>query len=172
MKAQPEKAKPGGCEPMSGAPADDLPERWSVPCKTEQVLRLVRGESQEGVSRESQGPAHELERWQRIFVEHGKRRLRTRAEPEERELILARAEIGELMMRLKLAEDLIEQGGITDEWKLRAKGDVESERGAFCMLAKIGKERARRTQSCLRGEASSALIRSVHMSVDDSGVPA
>jgi hypothetical protein len=27
---------------------------------------------------------------------------------------------------------------------LRAKGDVESERGAFCTLAKIGKERAQR----------------------------
>src|SRR5882724_6878765 len=31
-----------------------------------------------------------------------------------------------------------------DGHPLRAKGDVESERGAFCMLAKIGKERAQR----------------------------
>jgi len=70
------------------------------------------------VSRESQVPAHELERWQRIFVEQGKRGLRTKAEPEERELILARAKI-ELMMRLELAEDLIEKRGFTDEWKRR-----------------------------------------------------
>ena len=42
-------------------------------------------------------------------MEQGKRGLRTKAEPEERELILARAKIGELMMRLELAEDLIEK---------------------------------------------------------------
>ena len=35
--------------------------------------------------------------------------LRIRGEPEERELTLARAKIGELMMRLEPAEDLIEK---------------------------------------------------------------
>ena len=62
-------------------------------------------------------PAHEVEGWKRIFLEHGSRGLKTRAEPEERELILARAKIGELMMRLELAEHLIEKRGFTDEWK-------------------------------------------------------
>ena len=57
--------------------------------------------------------------WHRVFVEQGKRGLRTKAEPEERELTLARAKIGELMMRLELAEDLIEKRGFTDEWKRR-----------------------------------------------------
>jgi len=104
------EGKPSAGEPTLGAPADELPERWSVQRKTELVLRLVRGEALDAVSRESQVPAHELERWQRIFVEQGKRGLRTKAEPEERELILARAKIGELMMRLELAEDLIEKG--------------------------------------------------------------
>ncbi len=33
---------------------------------------------------------------------------------------LARAKIGELMMRLELAEDVIEKRGFTDEWKRRA----------------------------------------------------
>src|SRR6266446_1064197 len=109
MKAKPPKGKPGGTEPTPGATADDLPERWSVQRKMELVLRLLRGEALDAVSRESQVPAHELERWQRIFLEQGKRGLRTKAEPEERELILARAKIGELMMRLELAEDLIEK---------------------------------------------------------------
>src|SRR5207253_920588 len=119
MKGKPQKGKPRAGEPTLGAPADELPERWSVQRKTELVLRLVRGEALDAVSRESQVPAHELERWQRIFVEQGKRGLRTKAEPEERELILARAKIGELMMRLELAEDLIEKRGFTDEWKRR-----------------------------------------------------
>ena len=40
-----------------------------------------------------------------------------RSDPEERELTLARAKIGELMMRLELAEHLIEKRGLADEWK-------------------------------------------------------
>ena len=61
-------------------------------------------------------PAHELESWKRIFLEQGTRG-KTRSDPEERELTLARAKIGELMMRLELAEHLIEKRGLTDEWK-------------------------------------------------------
>ena len=119
MKRKALKAKAEGSEPVPSPAADDLPERWSVQRKTELVVRLLRGEGLDGVSRESQVPAHELERWHRIFLEQGKRGLRTKAEPEERELTLARAKIGELMMRLELAEDLIEKRGFTDEWKRR-----------------------------------------------------
>ena len=118
MKAKPPKRPATGSEPAPAA-VDELPERWSVQRKTELVMRLLRGEALDAVSRENQVPAHELERWQRIFLEQGKRGLRTKAEPEERELILARAKIGELMMRLELAEDLIEKRGFTDEWKRR-----------------------------------------------------
>ena len=117
MKSKAHKAKSGGSDP-AGAPTEELPERWSVQRKTELALRLVRGEPG-CVSRENQVPAHELEQWHRVFVEQGKRGLRTKAEPEERELTLARAKIGELMMRLELAEDLIEKRGFTDEWKRR-----------------------------------------------------
>jgi len=95
----------------------ELPERWSVQRKAELVLRLLRGEALDAVSRESQVPAHELESWKRIFLEQGTRGLKTRSDPEERELTLARAKIGELMRRLELAEHLIEKRGLTDEWK-------------------------------------------------------
>jgi len=80
-------------------------------------MRLLRGEALDAVSRESQVPAHELESWKRVFLEAGARGLKSRAEPEERELTLARAKIGELMMRLELAEYLIEKRGLADEWK-------------------------------------------------------
>ena len=105
-----------GSEPP---PADgrDLPERWSVQRKAELVLRLLRGEALDAVSRENQVPAHELESWKRMFLEQGARGLKTRSDPEERELTLARAKIGELMMRLELAEHLIEKRGLTGEWK-------------------------------------------------------
>ena len=104
-------------EPSSPLNEVQLPERWSVQRKAELVLRLLRGEALDTVSRESQVPAHELESWKRIFLEQGSRGLKTRSDPEERELTLARAKIGELMMRLELAEHLIEKRGLTDEWK-------------------------------------------------------
>src|SRR4029453_13301990 len=104
-------------EGTSTPAAPELPERWSLQRKTELVLRLLRGEPLDAVSRESQVPAHELEGWKRVFMDSGARGLKSRAEPEERELTLARAKIGELMMRLELAEYLMEKRGLTDEWK-------------------------------------------------------
>ena len=105
-------------EAQSDAPVEsELPERWSAQRKIELVLRLLRGEALDAVSRESQVPGHELESWKRAFLETGTRGLKSRAEPEERELTLARAKIGELMMRLELAEVLIEKRGLADEWK-------------------------------------------------------
>src|SRR5438445_1818710 len=98
-------------EPSSTPNEPELPERWSVQRKSELVLRLLRGDALDAVSRESQVPAHELESWKRIFLEQGTRGLKTRSDPEERELTLARAKIGELMMRLELAEHLIEKRG-------------------------------------------------------------
>ena len=95
----------------------ELPERWSAARKIELVLRLLRGEALDAVSRETQVPGHELESWKRVFLETGTRGVKSRAEPEERELTLARAKIGELMMRLELAELLIEKRGLADEWK-------------------------------------------------------
>lgn len=114
-KARKPAATPGE-EPAVHEGAE-VPERWSVQRKTELVLRLLRGEALDAVSRESQIPAHELEGWKRVFGETGTRGLKTRAEPEERDLTLARAKIGELMMRLELAEHLIEKRGLADEWK-------------------------------------------------------
>ena len=113
------KRPKGKASDAPARPADEseLPERWSAQRKCDLVLRLLRGEALDAVSRESQVPAHELESWKRIFLETGARGLKSRAEPEERELTLARAKIGELMMRLELAEYLIEKKGFAEEWK-------------------------------------------------------
>jgi len=111
------KAATARAEEPGASAGVELPERWSVQRKMELVLRLLRGEALDAVSRESQIPAHELESWKRVFLDTGTRGLKTRAEPEERELTLARAKIGELMMRLELAEHLIEKRGLADEWR-------------------------------------------------------
>ena len=102
---------------QSPAEEPDLPERWSLRRKMGPVLRLLRGKPPDAVSRDSQVPAHTLENWQPRFLDAGIRGLRSQREPEERELALARAKIGELMMRLELAEGLIEKMSFTDEWK-------------------------------------------------------
>src|SRR5262245_30467116 len=98
MKTKPRKPAPAP-EPSSPPNEVDLHDRWSVQRKCALVLRLPRGEALDAVSRESQVPAHELESWKRIFLEQGTRGLKTRSDPEERELTLARAKISELMMR-------------------------------------------------------------------------
>lgn len=79
----------------------------------EVVLRLLRGEDLGEVSREVQVPPPELEAWRRLFVEGGLEGLRRRrGGPLERELERTRAEVGQLTMRLQLAQGLLEKKGI------------------------------------------------------------
>ena len=97
-------------------PGQDLPERWSAKAKVEVVLRLLRGEAVEAVSREIQVPAHELEAWRRVFLEGGMAGLRSRGgDPEARAVKQAQAKVGELAMRLELAEMLLEKRGYGEE---------------------------------------------------------
>jgi hypothetical protein len=94
----------------------ELPERWSAKAKTEVVLRLLRGEALDAVSRDVQVPAHELETWRRRFLDGGVEQLKRRGgDPEERALKQAHAKVGELAMQLELAEMLLEKRGFGDE---------------------------------------------------------
>ncbi len=102
------------------APAE-IPERWSAQRKTDLVLRLLRGEPVDAVARESQVPAHELEEWRRIFLDSGTQGFKRRVDPEERELKRVQAKLGEVMMRLELAEDLLEKKGFGAELRKRAR---------------------------------------------------
>jgi hypothetical protein len=97
---------------------EDLPERWSAQRKMDVVLRLLRGEDLGEVSREVQVPAPELENWRRVFLESGVNGLKRRSDdPLERELDRTRAKLGEVMMRLELAEGLLEKRGYAEELK-------------------------------------------------------
>ena len=94
------------------------PERWSARHKTEVVLRLLRGEDVGKVSREIQMPAHELEEWRRVFLEGGSQGLKRRGiDPEEREVRRLQATIGEMTMRVELAEHLLEKRGFGADLK-------------------------------------------------------
>ena len=92
------------------------PERWSAKQKGEVVLRLLRGEDVGAVSREAQVPAHELEEWRRVFLDGGGQNLKRRGgDPTDKQLTRTQAKLGETMMRLELAEDLLEKRGFGDE---------------------------------------------------------
>ena len=95
---------------------DSPPERWSAKAKSEVVLRLFRGESVDEVSREIQVPVHEIETWRKDFLDAGLVGLKRRGgDPEERALKQTQAKVGELTMRLELAEMLLEKRGCADE---------------------------------------------------------
>lgn len=93
-----------------------LPERWSAREKSEVVLRLFRGDAVDEVSRAIQVPVHEIETWRRDFLDAGLVGLKRRGgDPEERALKQTQAKVGELTMRLELAEMLLEKRGYADE---------------------------------------------------------
>ncbi len=90
--------------------------------KTEAVLRLLRGEDLGEVSRELQVEAHVLEEWRRVFLESGTQGLKRRSgDPLDKELTRTRAKLGETMMKLELAEDLLEKRGYGEELRRRWK---------------------------------------------------
>jgi len=79
--------------------------RWSASRKQEVVLRLLRGESLEEVSREVRVPVSRLEEWRSRFLEGGREALRARPDtPEARKFKEAQAKIGELTMKVELME--------------------------------------------------------------------
>ena len=87
-------------------------QRWSLARKHEVVLRLLRGEPVEAVSRQLGVPVWQLERWQARALAGLKTGLRERAEdPAERELAEAHRRIGELAMEVELLRARIERPG-------------------------------------------------------------
>ena len=104
----------------------DLPERWSAKRKSEIVVRLLRGEDLGELSREIQVPPPEIEQWREAFLNGAEAGLKKRAgDPLEREITRTRAKLGETMMKLELAEELLQKRGFAaDLRKLRRSDSV------------------------------------------------
>src|SRR4051812_15962373 len=78
-------------------------QRWSLARKHEVVLRLLRGEPVEAVSRQVGVPVWHLERWRARALAGLKTGLRERSEdPAQRELAEAHRRIGELSGELSM----------------------------------------------------------------------
>ncbi len=98
----------------SGVP-DGRPEggrevRWSARRKEEVVLRLLRGEGLDALARETGQPAGRLSAWREEFLAAGREGLKSRpAAVEDRRLVEAQREVGELAMELDIVRALNEE---------------------------------------------------------------
>ena len=89
--------------------------RWSANKKMDVVLRLLRGESLELVSREIGVEAHRIAAWRDEFLEHGKEGLRAKPsarQPDDRRLRQAERKIGELTMENEILRAVARKRGL------------------------------------------------------------
>jgi hypothetical protein len=84
--------------------------RWSTRRKTEVVLRLLRGEALDAVSRELGVTAATLAQWRDQFLAAGQAGVRSRPmDARDEEVARLRAKIGELTMENELLRERAER---------------------------------------------------------------
>jgi len=90
--------------------------RWSANKKTDAVLRLLRGEALDELSRELGVEAHRLAAWRDEFLEHGKHGLKAsrsdRDDATQRRLRHAERKVGELTMENEILRAAAEKRGL------------------------------------------------------------
>jgi transposase len=87
--------------------------RWSVRRKADAVMRLLRGEDLDEVSRELRVEAHRLAAWRDEFMAGGMEGLKARPlQPEERRLKEAERKIGELTMENEVLKAVARKRGL------------------------------------------------------------
>ena len=89
--------------------------RWSAGKKTDAVLRLLRGEPLETLSRELGVEAHRLAAWRDDFLEGGKDALkgqRADRSPDDRALRQAERKVGQLTMENEILRAAAEKRGL------------------------------------------------------------
>jgi transposase len=90
--------------------------RWSAGKKMDAVLRLLRGEPLEVLSRELEVETHRLAAWRDDFLESGKQGLkgqRPDRSPEDRQLRDAERKIGQLTMENEILRAAAEKRGLS-----------------------------------------------------------
>jgi transposase len=95
----------GGAAAAPGAPADAVREagRFSARRKTETIVRLLRGESLDGLARELGVTAAALAGWREAFLGGGQAALKSRpADERDDEIQRLRAKVGEISMNNEL----------------------------------------------------------------------
>ena len=82
--------------------------RWSAKAKREAVVRLLRGEAIDTLSRELKVTAAKLSEWREAFLAGGEANLKSRdADARDDELAQLKQTLGEMTMRVELQRDAI-----------------------------------------------------------------
>ena len=82
--------------------------RWSAKAKREAVLRLLRGEGIDALSRELKVTAAKLSEWREAFLAGGEANLKSRdADARDEELAQLKQTLGEMTLRVELQRDAI-----------------------------------------------------------------
>lgn len=90
----------------SGDEANGKPKRWSAKRKRDAVLRLLRGEDLETLSRELGVPAARLSGWRDEFLAAGEAQLKSRRSTgRDREVRDLQRKLGETTMELELVRE-------------------------------------------------------------------
>ncbi|HLN17041.1 MAG TPA: transposase [Acidimicrobiales bacterium] len=89
--------------------------RWSAGRKMEVVLRLLRGEKLEALSRELGVEAHRIAAWRDEFLDAGKEALKGRqaTTEDDRRLREAERKIGELTLENEIWKKVAEKRGVS-----------------------------------------------------------
>lgn len=112
----PERAQHAG----GGKPAAPRKRRMSVQRKQEAVLRVLRGEDLELVSREFGTTAADLSGWRDSFLQAGAASLKSRPEDDRDRTIKAlHAKVGEITMTNELLEAKIDRLEAGSPFRLR-----------------------------------------------------
>jgi transposase-like protein len=83
--------------------------RWTADKKADAVLRLLKGETLDAVSRDLGIPGHELETWRSEFIAQGKEGLRSKPRTQDdRKLDEAQKVIGRLTMEVSILKAAME----------------------------------------------------------------
>lgn len=82
--------------------------RWSAKSKRDAVLRLLRGEDLDALSRELKVTAAKLSEWRDVLLESGIAGLKSReADVRDDEVARLKSVLGEMTMRCELQRDAI-----------------------------------------------------------------
>jgi len=88
-------------------------KRWTATRKMEVILRLMKGEPIELLSREIGVPASEIETWHQTVIKGVEAALKARVDdPLQAELDLAKKRIGELSMENELLKERSRRNGV------------------------------------------------------------
>ena len=101
-----------GAHEVQDAASSSAPRRWSARRKAEAVVRLLRGEPLDALSRELGVEVYRLERWREKALRAMEAGLKEREEdPAAAEISSAMKRIGELTMEVELLRARCEKAG-------------------------------------------------------------